>query len=235
MKKQLLLAAIWVLGLVAVVLLMLLPVQGGAVRLGMVLGVIFLWIFGLFAFWKNLLLRILFGVVGIIAVLVILLPGRGADAGRLRNAYLDSLSGYEGVKYVYGGENRIGIDCSALVREAYVEAILKTGLMTLNPGLLRRAFFVWWHDSASDALMNGYQGMTVFVEKADSMDQLDYARIKPGDIMVAEKSLHTIAYLGNDTWIEADPAASKVVKVSTPVKARYWKRAHVQVVRWREL
>ena len=56
----------------------------------------------------------------------------------LRQKYVDSLVRYEGTKYVWDGENRLGIDCSGLVRKGLIDAAVRAGISTWNPRLIRR-------------------------------------------------------------------------------------------------
>src|SRR5580658_7227415 len=49
-------------------------------------------------------------------LLVAVCPGKPYDVHALRIAYVDRLRAYVGVKYVWGGENMLGVDCSGLVR-----------------------------------------------------------------------------------------------------------------------
>lgn len=44
--------------------------------------------------------------------------------------------------------------------------------------------------------------------------------------------LHVMAYLGNQTWIEADPDAHKVIEVVLPTD-NPWFKTPVVFVRWR--
>ncbi|MFN2599036.1 MAG: NlpC/P60 family protein, partial [Pyrinomonadaceae bacterium] len=52
----------------------------------------------------------------------------------MRRAYIASLESYEGTRYVWGGENSRGIDCSGLVRRGLINADFHEGVVTANPG-----------------------------------------------------------------------------------------------------
>jgi cell wall-associated NlpC family hydrolase len=200
-----------------------------------IFGSAVLWLGGLYVFRRSALYKAFFIISSITALFILLAPGSSGNAESVRNAYVDSLLGYEGVRYIGGGENWLGIDCSGLVREGYIGANIKVGLETINPRLLRRAASVWWYDCAADALGNGYKGMTGLVMPADSMDKLDYKIIEPGDIIVPENGSHTFVYIGGDTWLEADPAKGGVVRISTADRAREWSDIPVRLMRWSDL
>ena len=232
MKKESILKLIWLALFVGVLIMIIFPISFGFIRLGIVIGLVTLLISGTYLFWQNIFTRVVFGAIGLIVLCIAFLPGSNANTETLRNAYVESLQGYEGVKYIWGGENKIGIDCAALVREAYVDANIKVGVKTLNPKLVRNAFFVWWNDCGADALGNSYKGMTKLLFRAKSMDELDYSTIIPGDIIVAEKGFHTFAYIGSNTYIEADPVKGKVVKVASSAKSKNWKDVPIKLMRW---
>ena len=68
-----------------------------------------------------------------------LFPGREHDS-RTTREYVTELLRYEGAKYIWGGENWLGIDCSGLVRSALITANYKLGILTLNPRLVGKGF-----------------------------------------------------------------------------------------------
>jgi hypothetical protein len=234
-KKQKLFIIAWITLLVIVISMLILPVGTGIIRLCIIFGLILLWSSGIYLFWRTIYLRALFLVIAIVVLLIILIPGHKDNSKQLQNEYVYSLLGYENVRYIWGGENKIGIDCSGLVREGFINANFKVGVKTLNPMLIRRAFFIWWYDCSADALGNSYRQMTTLVLKARSMDELVYNDIMPGDIIVAEKGFHTFAYIGDNTWIEANPNKGKTVKVSSDEKAMEWKDIPIRLMRWSEL
>jgi hypothetical protein len=233
-KKQNFFIIIWILLLVVEVIMVIFPIGTGLIRLGVVLDFVLLLSSGLYLFWRNNYLRLCFLLIGIIILLVIIIPGHNDNSKQLQNEYVHSLLEYENVRYVWGGENKIGIDCSGLVREGFIDANLKLGAKTLNPKLLRRAFFIWWYDCSADALGDSYRKMTILILKAQSMDELDYNNIELGDMIVAEKGFHIFAYIGDNTWIEANPDKGKTVKVSATEKAKAWKGIPIKLIRWSE-
>ncbi|MBC8059776.1 MAG: C40 family peptidase [Clostridiaceae bacterium] len=235
MKKKKLFIIGWIAILVIVIFMLLFPIGTGIIRLGIVLGLIFLWISGICLFWRTIYLRVLLIIIALLVAAIILVPGHKANTKQLQDEYVHALLGYENVRYIWGGENKIGIDCSGLVREGFVGANLKVGIKNLNPKLIRRAFFIWWYDCSAAALGNSYKEMTTLVLKATSMEELDYSNIIPGDIIVAEKGFHTFAYIGNKTWLEANPDNRKTLKKSSEEKSKEWKDIPLRIVRWSEL
>lgn len=99
----------------------------------LLLCVVALWI------WGAVLLRRRYAAVALVVILPLAfvswlsIPGRTADPDVLRAAYVNCLQGYKGTLYVWGGENRIGIDCSGLVRRALINANTGLGIKTLTP------------------------------------------------------------------------------------------------------
>ena len=148
-----------------------------------------------------------------------------------------ALKSYEGTPYVWGGENRRGIDCSGLIRSAMIDANWQRGLKTCNPALLRQAFSLWWHDSSALAMKQEYRGQTRLLFTSRSLNETDYTRLQPGDIAVTQSGAHVLAYLGDRTWIEADPNAlfgDRVIQVQVPTR-NAWFRTPMSLMRWRQL
>jgi hypothetical protein len=80
---------------------------------------------GLFFVIRLKWLKTLFAMFFVLPILGFCLSGTSDfDRDRLRQNYIKALLGYEDVKYVWGGENSFGIDCSGLVRIALSDAML---------------------------------------------------------------------------------------------------------------
>ena len=62
----------------------------------------------------------------------------------------------------------------------------------------------------------------------------DPAQWRTGDLAVTADGVHVLAYLGDRTWIEADPTAHEVVEVTLPT-SNAWFHVPVVFVRWRYL
>ena len=173
--------------------------------------------------------------LGILIAGFLVFPGRNPDPKNLCNAYLRSLQTYEDTRYIWGGENKLGIDCSGLVRAGLIKANIEQGIFTLNPKPVRFGLLLWWHDCSAKALGEEYRGLTQHITSSPSLNRLDNSQIQPGDIAVTTSGVHVLAFLGNDEWIEADPDLKKVIIVKTPSKDNPWFDEPVQIMRWTEL
>ncbi|MFB2922016.1 NlpC/P60 family protein [Aerosakkonema funiforme] len=165
---------------------------------------------------------------------IIILPGYQVDGSILRQKYVQELSYYEGSVYLWGGENKFGIDCSGLVRRGLINANLKMGLLPFNPKLIREAFLLWWYDASAEALGKEYRNWTKFLYQAPSINELDNSKIQTGDMAVTTDGVHILAYIGNNVWIEADPNYRKVIKVKVPDPSNIWFRIPVNILQWRQ-
>lgn len=232
MKNKQMAIVIWFILLISVACLILFPVWWGVIRLGIVLGLVFLWIDGMYIIWNYKIARILCIIITLFAIALSLLPGGDGDPAIIRELYVEKLKTYEGVRYIWGGKNSRGIDCGGLVRKGYIDANVSLGLETGNPKLLRRAFYVWWYDCAADALGDEYRNMTIKVKDAGDIAELENI-LQPGDLIVGlPDGFHVLAYLGNSQWIEADPTPRKVVTISSAQKSKQWEGIPVRLVRW---
>ena len=215
--------------------LSLFPINNLSLRLGLLAALLGVWI-GCFFFGRRkkifcvVLLLLTFLCVGFF-----ICPGRDYDRKQLRDAYVDALRSYEGTKYIWGGENWLGIDCSGLVRAGLMKANFQSGLRTLNPGLIRFALSLWWHDASAEALGQEYRQLTKHLLAATSLNELDQDKVNPGDIAVTLSGVHVMAYLGDRQWIEADPGIGKVVIVQVPERTNPWFQETFKILRWREL
>lgn len=163
------------------------------------------------------------------------LPGRPFSKASLEQRYLTEMASYNGVPYVWGGESRRGIDCSGLLRRSWQDALLKEGLITLNPTLVRAAIDLWWNDTTAQHIGQGYGGRTYTVTTCRSLNELDHALLQPGDMAVTASGGHILGYLGDSKWTEADPLALKVLTFSVPENTNAWFTTPMTIVRWRPL
>jgi hypothetical protein len=157
------------------------------------------------------------------------------EPAALRSDYVGSLRRYEGVRYVWGGENRVGVDCSGLVRRALVDSLVSRGVRTLNPNLVRRGLGLWWNDCSAAALGTEHEGVTVGVTNAASLNILNHEALLLGDLAVTRGGAHVLAYVGSNAWIEADPGVMRVVTEAAPSRSNAWFTMPMQIVRWRIL
>lgn len=183
-------------------------------------------------FWRVKWLRIVTLTLCLFTFVVLILPGRNFDSSALREAYVRSLKSYAGTRYVWGGENRWGIDGSGLVRAAMINAELREAARTLNSRLLRAAGDLWWHDCSALALSQEYRDVTRHLFDAPAIAAIDQARLQAGDIAVTDDGIHVLAFLGKTTWIGADPTLRRTVMVTLPT-TNDWFSAPVKVMRWR--
>lgn len=228
------LVAAWFAGLIALVAVLVYPVGIGILRVFIIVAVTILWLFGIYLIRRvKWLLRAAL-VLSIILGSLLILPGRGIDPVRLQSEYLRQLSLYEGTPYVWGGENRLGIDCSGLVRNALINANAHLGITRGNPRALRTALNLWWYDCSAKALRDQYHDLTMPVFSAQAINTITNSLLMPGDIAVTAGGVHVLAYLGDKQWIEADPSIQKVVILSAPSE-NVWFTVPVDIMRWTDL
>lgn len=79
-------------------------------------------------FWKQKPMRyVVFAGIGVLLLSFALPAASPNSSDSLRVDYVANLRELEGSPYVWGGENRRGIDCSGLPRYAYRTALRKGG------------------------------------------------------------------------------------------------------------
>ena len=213
--------------------LILVPYRNSAVRLGL-LG---LWgltgLFLLVLVWRQKLWRIVALLVMVLFAVFLLLPAKATDIEPLRQRFVGQLKSYDGVWYVYGGENHRGIDCSGLVRAAMFRSLVDESISSANPSLLRAALNLWWRDTNAIQLGKGANGLTSAKGDGAPIPMRAAQNLRPGDLAVTTSGSHVLAYLGDNRWIEADPDIMRVhiVDLSTSQIAGQ----EVLLVAWRWL
>jgi energy-coupling factor transporter transmembrane protein EcfT len=225
---------LWTLALLVFVFCAVYPVGTTATRAAGVLSFAVLWIGLLALLWKRPLWRWVGPAVTVAVAVFLLLPGQPVSPRGLREKYAGCLRRYEGVHYVRGGENALGIDCSGLARRGLMDALFLEGVRTFNPALVRAALGLWWNDASAQTIAESRE-LTVPVEEAPQINLLDHARLRPGDMAVTASGVHLLIYLGDQTWIEADPTEERVVVVRVPSQSNSWLTTPVRVVRWKIL
>lgn len=233
---QVILRTFWAVALVVFAASALYPVGTTTSRAAGILSFVFLW-GGLLVFlWKRPVWRWLGPGLTVGVLIFLLLPGRPASSEILREKYTSCLRRYEGVRYVWGGETALGIDCSGLVRRGLMDALFLEGLRTLNPGLVRDAISLWWNDTTARVLgEKNASSPTVAITETPEINLLDHSLLLPGDLAVTATGLHILAYLGDQTWIEADPGLERVVSAKAPSHDNPWLATPVNIVRWKVL
>lgn len=228
------LISIWVLIWLALFLNIGSPIVNTFKKATLVICVIGVWVMGASIFWNKKIARRVILAVGIIPILFLSMPGYRYDRELLRQEYVNELSKYENVNYVWGGEKRSGIDCSGLIRAGLINANIRRGIIGLNPGLVRAGIFLWWNDGSAHELGLGYKNRTKRIATIKDVEEIDYTIIRPGDFVVKADGTHTMAYLSDKMWIEADPERMKVIKEKIP-GSKSWKGVPVYVMRWYQL
>ena len=207
------------------------PVSLGIMRAGGVAVTVALWVGALLWWWPRKGVRAALLGGALLPLALLLGPGRPADEEALRAAYLEQLRSFEGVRYHWGGESRLGIDCSGLVRHGLIRATLWQGVTTLNPALVRDAAELWWFDASAKALGEQYKGFTAEIGQVDNLNQTPPDLLMPGDVAVTRSGVHTMAYLGDGVWIEADPGELRVLVLRAP-SPNPWMSVPMRLVRW---
>ena len=226
--------SLWIISLFLWVCVCLYPIQYGIVRLSIVMLTLLVYLGGIYLYWKHKIIKNIALSLGIILLIFISLPGRSFDTSQLRQLYVQELKSYEGIKYAWGGENRIGIDCSGLVRQGLIHTNFKQSFLSFNPALLRNALSLWWNDTSAEALKDEYKNYTKRGESYKSINDINYDLIQPGDLAVTSNGVHILAYLGNQQWIEADPITLKVNTNSAPQIDKAFFNVPIFVLQWQQ-
>jgi hypothetical protein len=225
----------WIISWFMSTLLFFYPINTGPIRIGLILSVLILVAGSLYFGWDRKVVR--YGLVALLLAVAIFLnyPGRSFSSEQLRQCYVASLRSYEGTKYIWGGEGKLGIDCSGLVRAGLIRANCSQGILTLNPKLVREAISLWWHDASAQMLGLEYRCQTRLLSSAPDINRLESTNCLPGDIAVTTSGVHVLACLNSNEWIEADPDLKKVIIVHVPEEKNPWFHEPVHILRWTEL
>lgn len=176
-------------------------------------------------------------IIGLIFLPVIVLgmyfaPAKPIESAELKNLYMRNLSRYQGTLYIWGGENRIGIDCSGLPRKSLRLAYLELGVKTFNGACVREYVRQWWHDASAKALSQGYRGYAVSLGMEGKVSTVDDSKLEPGDLAITKSGVHVMVYFGTGKWIQADPEMLRVVILDGRTSSNRWFSAPVKFYRW---
>jgi hypothetical protein len=224
---------LWVTALIFLIACMLYPVSYRITRLASLILLFTVW-FGLIGLlWKKPWFRWSLVTVTTFFGSFLALPARPLPPSEeLRSHYLHALQRYEGVTYYWGGESFRGIDCSGLIRRGLIDSFFLTGLKNGDPGLVRRAMSLWWHDCTAKALSEQHRGLTRSLFDTISLNDLDHTTVLPGDLAITSNGVHILAYIGNKRWIQADPHAGRVISLSAPSSENPWFNDPMKICRW---
>lgn len=207
------------------------PVHDRMSQAGLFAGLLLVWgsLFVLLAPRKKL--RAIVLASPLLLIVPFVLPGRPFDPAALRADYVARMRGLDGTRYVYGGENSLGIDCSGLPRKAFRDALWSEGWHHANGTAFRMWLAEWWFDASALAMREGYRGRTRSLGIEGPLWVLDKSALLPGDLAVRGDGGHVVAYLGGHEWIEADPTRGKVhIWIPTPGHGGCYE--HMTTHRW---
>jgi hypothetical protein len=232
--KRRLVKIVWGVSWGALVFAWVWPINEGPIRLLLLLGLTGVWLGALVLFWPRKWIRYIgIGAPALLAAFLCL-PGRSGHRERLRSDYLCCLRSYTGARYIWGGESRLGIDCSGLVRCGLMKANLRIGFAYADPGLVRRAISMWWFDTSARALRDGYRDLTRPVTEVKKLNGFDHEGLLAGDLACAADGVHILAYVGDRTWISAAPGRTvREFRAEPPNES--WFEVPVKIVRWAQL
>jgi hypothetical protein len=226
---------LWCLALFLLVILLVQPISYAIMRLAIVLLIGAIWSGIFYLWWKRVSIRIIALIISAFFLLLVISPDRSVNTEALRSEYIHQLHTYTDTAYVWGGENRLGIDCSGLVREGLIQANLQQSIATLNPTLFRQGLAMWWFDLSALALRDGERGWTTRLFRSESINKIDLTKLLPGDLAATIDGQHILAYVGQNKWIEADPGYHKVMVVKVPYSDNFWFNVPVHTLRWQQL
>ena len=224
----------WVILAAILMVVFLVPFSNRTTRLAAALLIPALWLGGIALLGRRSLIARLLTVATALLMLFLAWPGRPWNIEALQKTYLRSLRQYEGVEYIWGGESVRGIDCSGLIRRGMIDSQLQLGARSLNPRLIRMGLATWWHDCTAKALRDHYRGIMRDVTEAAGINSIPESMLQAGDVAITQDGVHILAYLGDASWIQADPGSREVVVLRTPAD-NPWFGKPVKVMRWKLL
>jgi hypothetical protein len=226
----------WIVAVVLLIALLIFPLRTTLTRLAIIALSGISWFGLLIQTWRRSSLRVTLIAITVLLTTFILLPSRSPiEPEQLREIYVNQLRKFDNTPYVYGGENRIGIDCSGLVRAGMFQALRIYGIKAFNSAALRCSLHLWWADCNAIDLGKGRTGDTIPINNGEFSKLSDHRMILPGDLAVTESGSHVLAYLGNETWIEAEPSVGRTHVFELTGQFAPLADERVRFVRWRWL
>ncbi|TYQ15467.1 UNVERIFIED_CONTAM: Cell wall-associated hydrolases (invasion-associated proteins) [Acetivibrio alkalicellulosi] len=208
------------------------PINRSITNLMIFANIISILLYSSFLFYKFKIYKGFLVLLFITVLWLLFIDGKTIDKEVIRNEYIESLKRYEGTVYLWGGESIFGIDCSGLVRRGVIDAYFKLGVRNLSPKYIRKALYLWVFDFSAEAMKEEYRGLTVPIISIENLNGFDHSMLKEGDIMVTQNGIHTMAYIGNNEWIQADPAHRKVIIEKVPSENNNWYKEPAVILRW---
>lgn len=208
------------------------PLHSSVTKLALLGSIGACWMCSLILLRKYYVYRMILIVLPILACIPFLLPSRAIDATELRANYLQALTRYEGSTYYWGGENKRGIDCSGLPRRSLRDALLRYGIAHGNGKAFRLAAEQWYYDTSAKALGEGYRSFTKNLAIEGTVQSIDNSALQAGDLAVTKSGIHTMVYLGEGKWIQADPGIGAVATLHGRKDQNTWFDAPITMHRW---
>jgi hypothetical protein len=185
-----------------------------------------------------LLLLLLWGkrriFISMMVLLVIpflpLLNQSNINMEKLTKIYVKNLKSYKSTKYVWGGENSLGIDCSGLPRKSMRSALFEYGYRYFNGKALNNGLWMIVNDASANEMLKGYSGLTVTDGLEFKINDLNKSA-KDGDMAITSNGVHCMVYLNNNVIIQADPGRDMVVTDKIPYNDG-WYNEKVKLIRW---
>lgn len=152
---------------------------------------------------------------------------------KLQREYITALKNYEGTAYATPGYAS-GMSCSALVRQALIDVTEGDGMINFDAHLVNASFQILTHPCLANELRQSCNSQLSLVMNAANINGLSDDELDIGDIAVVGDpiGIHTLAYIGNKTWIHADPLTGKVIATQASLAHYYWFTLRVRVMRW---
>jgi hypothetical protein len=152
----------------------------------------------------------------------------------LNQLYVNQLTSYKNVTYVWGGESGFGVDCSGLPRRSMINALLIYSVTRLNGNSLIQALDYWWNDASALEMLNGYKGRMFVSDMTFTINESEKVSINPGDLAVTANGTHVMVFIDSKHVIQAEPGAGMVIINNVPSE-NPWLYQDVKLVRWSSL